>query len=79
MKYEFDSQEFSKQIKTKRIIELNAGMREVAKKVKVSISTLSRLENGKTPDMPSLINVCNWLESSPSTFFKAKVKNNKNK
>jgi transcriptional regulator with XRE-family HTH domain len=54
-------------------------MREVAKKVKVSISTLSRLENGKTPDMPSLINVCNWLESSPSTFFKAKVKNNKNK
>jgi transcriptional regulator with XRE-family HTH domain len=74
MKYEFDSQEFSRQIKTKRVIELNAGMRDVAKKAKVSISTLSRLENGKTPDMPSLISVCNWLESSPSSFFKIKTK-----
>jgi len=77
MKYEFDSKEFSRQIKTKRIIELNVGLRDIAKKAKVSISTLSRVENGKIPDMPSLINICNWLSSSPASFFKLKSKSTK--
>lgn len=77
MKYEFDSKEFSRQIKTKRIIELNVGLRDIAKKAKVSISTLSRVENGKIPDMLSLINICNWLSSSPASFFKLKSKSTK--
>lgn len=72
MKYEFDTQEFSKQIKTKRIIDLNIGLRDVAKKTNISISTLSRVENGAIPDMTSLIKISNWLKSSPSIFFKIK-------
>lgn len=79
MKYEFDSREFSKQIKTKRIIELNVGLREVAGKAKVSVATLSRLENGNVPDLTCLINICNWLNTSPSVFFKIKSKTVKSK
>lgn len=69
MQYEFDSQEFSKRVKTKRLIELNLGLREVSKKSKVSISTLSRVENGFVPDMGTLIKISNWLKTPPSVFF----------
>lgn len=69
MQYEFDSQEFSKRVKTKRLIELNLGLREVSKKSKVSISTLSRVENGFVPDMVTLIKISNWLKTPPSVFF----------
>lgn len=69
MNYKFYSQEFSKQVKTKRVIELNIGLREVAKKSKVSAATLSRIENGNIPDMESLLKVCKWLQVSPSNFF----------
>jgi transcriptional regulator with XRE-family HTH domain len=38
------------------------GLREIAKEVGVSFSTLSRIENGKEPDIRTLYKVCKWLE-----------------
>lgn len=35
----------------------------------VSASTLSRVENGKPPDMETFLRLCDWLEVPPSTFF----------
>lgn len=74
MKYQFDTKEFSKQVKMKRVIELNTGLREVAAKAKISISTLSRIENERIPDIQSLILISNWLQVSPSIFFKVQSK-----
>lgn len=74
MKYIFDAQEFGKRIKIKRVIDLNIGVREVEKQSKVSASTISRVENGKLPELQNLILLCNWLGESPSFFFKIKSK-----
>lgn len=39
------------------------GLRETAKEIgNVSPSTLSRVENGKTPDMDTFLAICDWLE-----------------
>lgn len=73
MRYYFDAAEFSKRIKTKRVIELDKGLREVAKKTGVSFSTLSRMENKKIPEMDSFLKVCNWLDALPREFLTTTV------
>lgn len=69
MRYYFDATEFSKRIKTKRIIELGKGLREVAAKTGVSFATLSRMENMATPEMESFLKVCHWLNNPPNDFL----------
>ena len=69
MRYYFDAAEFSKKIKYKRLIELNTGLREVAKSTKVSPATISRIENKKTPEMDSFLKMCHWLNADPSNFW----------
>lgn len=34
----------------------------------VSISTLSRIEKGKIPDLSTFIKICSWLKLSPNDF-----------
>ena len=65
----FNYDKFSKAIKTKRIIEDNIGVREVAKKMKVSAATISRMENKKEPTLANFIKVCNWLNVTPTEFI----------
>lgn len=36
----------------------------------VSASTLSRIENGKIPDIDTFLAVCDWLEIPPAEFIK---------
>ena len=46
------------------------GLRETAKEIsKVSPSTISRVENGKTPDMETFLALCNWLEVPPAELI----------
>lgn len=40
-------------------------IREVAKEIGISHSTLSRLENGKLPDIETFKKVCEWLKIDP--------------
>ncbi len=50
------------------------GLREVAKEIgNVSASTLSRIEQGKMPDLDTFMRLCDWLEISPDQFFKTSV------
>lgn len=72
MKHYFNSELFAKKIKTKRIIELNIGLREVSKKTKVSPATICRLENDAIPEMETFLKMCNWLGSDPKEFIQTK-------
>jgi transcriptional regulator with XRE-family HTH domain len=49
----------------------NLGVRNAAKEIGVSAATLSRIENGKQPDLSTFEKLCRWLEVSPSEFLDA--------
>lgn len=45
------------------------GLREAAKEIgDVSVSTLSRVEQGKIPDLGTFFRLCHWLGVSPEQF-----------
>ena len=54
-----------------RIKQRRAGMgvRETAKNVGVSPATLSRVENGKVPDLDTFGKICAWLGDDPSIYL----------
>lgn len=63
-----DTQYLAAMIKTRRG---NRGLREVAQEIgDVSPSTLSRVENGKVPDMDTFLRICDWLQLSSEEFIK---------
>jgi transcriptional regulator with XRE-family HTH domain len=55
----------------RRIQERRAGkgIREAAKEVGVSPATLSRVENGKVPDLDTFGKVCRWLDEDPALYL----------
>ena len=44
-------------------------MREAAKEIGVSPATLSRVENGKVPDLDTFGKVCAWLGDDPAVYL----------
>lgn len=62
-----DTEKLSSLVRTKR---LERGLREVSKEIgTVSPSTLSRVENGKVPDIDTFLALCDWLNVSPADLF----------
>lgn len=59
---------FSEDVKSKRLNE-NKSLRLVAKEAGVSFATLSRIENGKIPDIETFGIICEWLEVNHSKYF----------
>jgi len=46
------------------------GLRAAAEEIGgVSASTLSRIEQGKVPDLDSFVRICRWLSAEPSEFM----------
>lgn len=46
------------------------GLRTVAEEIGgVSFATLSRIEQGKVPDVDTFIRICKWLEVTTDTFI----------
>lgn len=68
--FEFSSDEFSKDLLTKRVVELRIDLREAASIIGISASTLSRLENKKLPDIYSYYYCCKWLGVDMMKYFK---------
>ena len=59
-------QSLSQMIKSKRG---DRGLRETAKEIgDISVSTLSRVENGNLPDIDTYIKLCKWLDVSIDFF-----------
>lgn len=69
MKLTYSGERMTKELKTKRIIELDIDVREAAKKIGISPATLSRLENGNTPDVNTLAMTADWLDCAIEDFF----------
>lgn len=69
MKLVYDGTKLSKEVKTKRLIELDLDMRTCAINIGISAATLSRIENGKTPDIETLATVCHWISKPINDFF----------
>lgn len=46
------------------------GLREITKDCKISFSTISRVENGKVPDIATFLALCDWLEIPPAEFIR---------
>ena len=44
------------------------GLRAVAKEIGVSPTTLSRIENGKLPDLSTYFKICNWMKVDAETI-----------
>lgn len=58
----------------------NLGLREAAREIgDVSVSTLSRVENGNLPDIDTYVKICNWLDVSIEFFAVKKDESSSNK
>lgn len=60
MKFKYSSDKLVTAIRIKRLIERKLDVREAAKEIGTSAGTLSRIENGKTPDLLTLASLCYW-------------------
>jgi transcriptional regulator with XRE-family HTH domain len=61
-----DIDKFAQLVKNKRG---KKNLRDIASEIgEVSISTLSRIEQGKIPDLSTYMKICEWLEVSPDEF-----------
>lgn len=70
MKFEFDGKAFSKQLKQKRIIDLDIDLRTAATKTGLSAATISRCEHGKEPKLTTYFTLCKWLGTPVNQFIK---------
>jgi transcriptional regulator with XRE-family HTH domain len=50
-------------------LRLGRGIREVANEVGISPATLSRIENGKIPDLDTFGKICSWLGDDPALYL----------
>lgn len=66
-----DIEKFSNSVKSKRG-KLKLGLRVLANDIGISASTLSRIEQGKLPDIDTYIKLCDWLEV-PTEYFTVTV------
>jgi len=48
----------------------NRGIRETAGNIGISAATLSRIENGKLPDLNSFSKICHWLSIDPNEILR---------
>lgn len=72
MKIQFDSENFSKHIRQKRLVDERMDVRSLAKKIGTSASTISRAENGCLPEIDTYAKLCHWIGRSMDEFLKVK-------
>ena len=73
MSAELNTDLLASMIKTKRG---TSGLRAIVEEIGgLSASTLSRIEQGKVPDVDTFLKLCKWLEVSTDTFSNVKAEN----
>src|SRR5882724_9949 len=66
MNQQLNTTQFAAAVRTKRGDE---GLRNTAKAIgHVSAATLSRVEQGRLPDVETFLRLCKWLGAEPSEF-----------
>ena len=76
MASELNILKLSTMIKSKRG---NKGLRVLAAEIgNISASTLSRIEQGKLPDIETFTKLCDWLEVSPDYFKDSNIQKAEN-
>ena len=63
---DFSTGEFAQRLAAARA---GRGVREVAREIGISPATLSRVENGRVPDLETFQKICSWLKVDPGTFL----------
>jgi transcriptional regulator with XRE-family HTH domain len=66
----YDSESLKKDLRLKRIIELELNMDECSKNIGISKATLSRIENGNMPDLLTFLKIVKWLEKDIKQYVK---------
>jgi len=66
----YDSESLKKDLRLKRIIELELSMDACAKQIGISKATLSRIENGSLPDLITYFKIVKWLNSDAKMYIK---------
>ncbi len=64
----FQNEAFAKAIKAKRT-KLGIGVRGLSD-IGIIGSTVSRIENGKNPDLETYVRLCRWLKKPFGTYIK---------
>jgi predicted transcriptional regulator len=67
----YDSELLKKDLRTRRIIELEISLDDCARRIGISKPTLSRVENGNViPDLFTFFKIIRWLDSQPFNYIK---------
>lgn len=66
----YDSETLRKDLKYKRVIELEISMDVCSKDIGISKPTLARLEQGSMPDLLTFLKVVKWLGKDVKTYVK---------
>ncbi len=65
----YDKESLKKDLRFKRVIELDLNILDCCKQIGISTATLSRIENGKTPDIITFFSIIKWLDAKPSDYI----------
>ena len=68
----FDTNNFSKDLLQKRVVELRIDMKKAGDKIGISSATLCRMENKKIPDVYTYFLCCKWLGNDMTKYFTQK-------
>lgn len=82
MRARFNKNKFSIAVKEKMFTQMTSekrriGVREFSKQIGISSATLSRIENGKTPDIETFFKICYWLKISSNDFIQERGQKSK--
>lgn len=62
----FDNKLLANRVRERRA---NQSLRDLAEELQISIATLSRVENGKIPDLYNFGILIDWLGDDPAVYF----------
>ena len=66
----YDSEAIKRDLRYKRIIELEISMDICSKQIGISKPTLSRVENGNMPDLLTFFKILRWLDKDVTNYIK---------